>query len=104
MSDSAQAVQTATELREAHAALEQRKKMQATPMLMHLILRLTPQTRFNVALVDGTTYRSVSADFVFADGISLVVNHRRVYFPLASIFSITVLNPDDKGEELAGSP
>ena len=68
-------------------------------MFQHIVATIPPRTGFTVALLDGTTYTTTSADFMFIDGMSIVVEGHRIYIPKTSIRTITIHNP---GDEIGG--
>jgi hypothetical protein len=89
----------------AHADAEQaskeaaKKLEQAKPkisLLHHIAASQAMETGFTVTLLDGTTYKGATGDFAFTDGLSIVHETRRIYFPLTSIKSILIHNPGDK--------
>jgi hypothetical protein len=88
----------------AHAAEEQaakdftKKREQAKPtmsLLHHIAATQAIGTGFTVTLLDGTSYKSAKGDFIFTDGLSIVHQTRRIYFPLTSIKSILIHNPGE---------
>jgi hypothetical protein len=50
---------------------------------------------FTVTLADGTTYRADGVDHIFTDGLSVVVEGHRRYFPLTAIREIVMHNPGE---------
>ena len=89
----------------AHAEAEQaskdiaKKREQAKPtmsLLHHIAATQAIGIGFTVTLLDGTSYKAAKGDFVFTDGLSIVHDSRRIYFPLTSIKSILIHNPGDK--------
>jgi hypothetical protein len=64
-------------------------------LLDHIADTQAMQFGFTVTLLDGDTYKADSGDFIFTDGLSIVYQTRRMYFPLTSIKSITIHNPGD---------
>jgi hypothetical protein len=85
---------------EANAKKEMEKKReQAKPtmsFLHHIAATQAMQTGFTVTLTDGTSYKAASGDFVFTDGISIVHEGHRIYFPTTSIKSVLIHNPNEK--------
>jgi hypothetical protein len=65
-------------------------------LLHHIAATQAIGTGFTVTLLDGTSYKAAKGDFVFTDGLSIVHDSRRIYFPLTSIKSILIHNPSDK--------
>ena len=50
---------------------------------------------FTVTLADGTAYRAEGVDHIFTDGLSVVVEGHRRYFPLTAIREIVMQNPGE---------
>ena len=70
-----------------------RKLAEAKPsvsLLHHIAATEAMQTGFTVTLLDGTTYKTERGDLVFTDGLSILHQKRRMYFPLTSIKSIVI--------------
>jgi hypothetical protein len=65
-------------------------------LLHHINATQAMKHGFTVTLLDGTTYNASQGDFVFTDGLSIVHETRRIYFPLTAIKSILIHNPGDK--------
>jgi hypothetical protein len=89
----------------AHAEAERvsedlaKKREEAKPtmsLLHHIAANQAMRTGFTVTLLDGTSYNAAAGDFVFTDGLSVVHQTRRIYFPLTAIKSILIHNPGDK--------
>jgi chaperone required for assembly of F1-ATPase len=86
----------------AQAASEQavkdmkKKRADAKPdmsLLHHIAATQVMRTGFTVTLLDGTTYKTPAGDFIFTDGLSIVHEDDRIYFPLTAIKSIQVHSP-----------
>ena len=70
-----------------------RKLAEAKPavsLLHHMAATDAMQAGFTVTLLDGATYSAGSGDLFFTDGLSIMHDKRRMYFPLTSIKSIVV--------------
>ena len=53
------------------------------------------QTGFTVTLLDGTSYTAEQADHFYTDGLSIVHDKHRIFFPMTAI-SILIRNPGEK--------
>jgi hypothetical protein len=89
----------------AAAAAEQakadmaKKRAEAKPtmdFLHHIAATQAMQMGFTITLTDGTSYSTKTGDFIFTDGLSIVHEGHRIYFPKTAIKSILVHNPGDK--------
>ena len=54
------------------------------------------ETGFTVLLLDGSSYGANRGDFVFKDGLSIVHDGRRMYFPLTAVKAIVIKKPGEK--------
>lgn len=85
---------------EQQAEADRKAKLaQAKPtmqMFQHIAATQAAQTGFIITLVDGTSYTTERADFFFTDGLSIVHDKHRIYFPTTAIKSILIRNPGDK--------
>jgi len=50
-------------------------------LLHHFSAIMQPGIGFSVGLLDGTTYHTETTDHIFKDGISIVHDKHRIYFP-----------------------
>lgn len=84
----------------ANAAKDREKKLElARPkvsFLHHIAATQAMQTGFTVTLIDGATYKADKGDFIFTDGISIIHDGHRVYFPTIAIKSIVIHNPNEE--------
>jgi hypothetical protein len=83
--------------RKAHDE-HQKKLAEAKPkleILQHIAATQAAQTGFILTLVDGTSYTAERADCFFTDGLSIVHDKHRIYFPMTAIKSILIRNPGD---------
>jgi hypothetical protein len=51
---------------------------------------------FTVTLLDGSEYRADAVDHIFTDGLTVVTEGRRRYFPLTAIRDILIHNPGER--------
>jgi hypothetical protein len=76
---------------------KKREKAKPTMSLLHHIAATQAMhVGFTVTLLGGEVYKADGGDFVFTDGLSMVHDKRRMYFPLTAIKSILIHNPGDK--------
>jgi hypothetical protein len=76
----------------------QRKIEHAKPtasMLQYLQATQVWEIGFTVTLLDGSSYTTERGDHIYTDGISIVHEGHRLFFPLTAIKSIRALNPGD---------
>ena len=64
-------------------------------LLHHMAATQAMEIGFTVILVDESSYRATRGDHVFTDGLSVVVDGHRRYFPLTAVKEIVVHNPND---------
>ncbi len=64
-------------------------------LLHHMAATQAMLIGFTVTLLDGSAYKVAQGDAVFTDGLSVVIDGRRRYFPLTAIKEILVHNPGD---------
>lgn len=79
-----------------------RKLAAAAPtvgMFQHIAATQAAQMGFTVTLLDGATYITSSADFMFTDGMSIIMDQHRIYIPKTAIKSILIHNPGEKFED-----
>jgi hypothetical protein len=85
---------------EEQATADQKEKFaKAKPtlgMFQYIAATQAAQTGFIVTLNDGTAYTAEQADHFYTDGISIVHDKHRIFFPMTSIKSILIRNPGDK--------
>lgn len=80
-------------------AKERQQRLEASKpkmsLLHHIAATQAMTTGFTVILTDGGSYKAEKGDFVFTDGLSIVHEGRRMYFPLTAIKAIIIHNPAD---------
>jgi hypothetical protein len=87
---------TAEQQAEADRKAKLAQAKPALQMFQHIVATQAAQTGFIITLIDGTSYTAEQADSFFADGLSIVHDKRRIYFPTTAIKSILIRNPGDK--------
>jgi hypothetical protein len=65
-------------------------------LLHHIAATQAMETGFTVLLLDGSSYGANRGDFVFKDGLSIVHDGRRMYFPLTAVKAIVIKKPGEK--------
>ena len=88
--------QTAAEAQiEAHVRERLAAAEPGMSLLHHIAATQAMEVGFTVILVDDSSYRATRGDHVFTDGLSVVVDGHRRYFPLTAVKQIVVDNPGE---------
>jgi hypothetical protein len=95
----ANALEGALAAGEAQAEKERQAKLaRAKPnisLLHHIAATQAMDTGFTVMLLDGGSYNTNKGDFVFTDGLSIVLDDHRIYIPLTAIKAILINNHEE---------
>jgi len=89
------AMREKAEAEKAKATLEKAKPHISLLHHMAAVQGMSP-FGFTVTLVDGSEYKTDVVDHIFTDGLSVVTEGRRRYFPLTAIRDILIHNPGER--------
>jgi len=62
-------------------------------ILQYMVATQVWRTGFTITLLDGTSYTAEGGDNAFTDGISIIHEGDRMFFPMTAIMSIRARTP-----------